>query len=85
MLLLLKKILFLFYLCSLSILVFPITSQNTNLEKVSLQLKWHHQFQFAGYYVAKYKGYYKDEGLDVELIEGGSQATKQIYQRPRAS
>ena len=75
MLLLLKKILFLFYLCSLSILVFPITSQNTNLEKVSLQLKWHHQFQFAGYYVAKYKGYYKDEGLDVELIEGGPQAT----------
>ena len=30
------------------------------LEKVSLQLKWLHQFQFAGYYVALEKGYYRD-------------------------
>jgi diguanylate cyclase (GGDEF)-like protein/PAS domain S-box-containing protein len=38
-------------------------------EKVSLQLKWLHQFQFAGYYAAKEKGFYKDEGLDVEIKE----------------
>ncbi len=37
------------------------------LEKVSIQLKWHHQFQFAGYYAALEKGYYKEEGLDVTL------------------
>ncbi|HEX5623028.1 MAG TPA: ABC transporter substrate-binding protein, partial [Sulfuricurvum sp.] len=37
------------------------------LEKVSLQLKWHHQFQFAGYYAALEKGYYREEGLDVTL------------------
>ncbi len=37
---------------------------------VSLQLKWMHQFQFAGYYTAKLKGYYDEEGLDVEIIEG---------------
>ena len=37
------------------------------LEKVSLQLKWHHQFQFAGYYAALEKGYYAKEGLDVTL------------------
>lgn len=37
------------------------------LEKVSLQLKWHHQFQFAGYYAALEKGFYRDEGLDVEI------------------
>jgi len=38
-------------------------------EKVSLQLKWTHQFQFAGYYAAKEQGYYADAGLDVEFIE----------------
>ena len=37
------------------------------LEKVSLQLQWLDQFQFAGYYMAKEKGYYRDVGLDVEL------------------
>ena len=37
------------------------------LEKVTLQLKWLHQFQFAGYYAAKLKGYYQNEGLDVEI------------------
>jgi len=38
-------------------------------EKVSLQLKWFHQFQFAGYYVAKEKGFYDEVGLDVEIKE----------------
>lgn len=41
------------------------------LEKVSLQLKWLHQFQFAGYYVALEKGFYRDAGFDVEIREGG--------------
>ncbi|MCX6073391.1 MAG: ABC transporter substrate-binding protein [Campylobacterales bacterium] len=39
------------------------------LKKVSLQLLWKHQFEFAGYYMAKEKGFYKEAGLDVELIE----------------
>ena len=34
-----------------------------------LQLKWFHQFQFAGYYAAKQQGYYRDVGLDVEIRE----------------
>ncbi|NOQ31406.1 MAG: transporter substrate-binding domain-containing protein, partial [Helicobacteraceae bacterium] len=38
-----------------------------DLEKVSLQLQWLDQFQFAGYYVAKEKGFYTDVGLDVEI------------------
>ncbi len=38
-------------------------------EQVRIQLKWFHQFQFAGYYAAKEKGFYASEGLDVELIE----------------
>jgi NitT/TauT family transport system substrate-binding protein len=40
-------------------------------EKVTLQLKWVTQAQFAGYYVAKAKGYYKDAGLDVTINPGG--------------
>jgi PAS domain S-box-containing protein len=38
-------------------------------EKVSIQLKWQHQFQFAGYYAAQDQGYYRDAGLDVTLVE----------------
>jgi len=38
--------------------------------KVRLQLKWRHQFQFAGYYAAIEKGYFRAEGLEVELVEG---------------
>ncbi|WP_221801084.1 EAL domain-containing protein [Oceanobacter mangrovi] len=34
---------------------------------VVLQLKWEHQFQFAGYYAALWQGYYAQEGLDVEI------------------
>jgi ABC-type nitrate/sulfonate/bicarbonate transport system substrate-binding protein len=39
------------------------------LETVSLQLKWKHQFQFAGYYAALEKGYYRAAGLDVLIRE----------------
>ncbi len=38
-------------------------------EPVRLVLKWHHQFQFAGYYAALEKGFFADEGLDVVLLE----------------
>ncbi|MDQ1338821.1 MAG: hypothetical protein QG617_1789 [Campylobacterota bacterium] len=37
------------------------------LERVSLQLQWLDQFQFAGYYLAKEKGFYEDVGFDVEI------------------
>lgn len=37
--------------------------------KIILQLNWLHQFQFAGYYIALEKGYYKDAGLDVNIKE----------------
>jgi len=40
-------------------------------DKVTLQLKWVTQAQFAGYYVAKDKGFYEEEGLDVEIKPGG--------------
>ncbi|HEY9065253.1 MAG TPA: ABC transporter substrate-binding protein [Burkholderiaceae bacterium] len=44
-------------------------------DKVRLQLKWFHQFQFAGYYAAQSKGFYRDEGLDVEILEGAPEHT----------
>jgi len=49
-------------------------------EKISLQLKWTHQFQFAGYYAAKEQGYYENSGLDVEFIERtvGTNPIKQV-------
>jgi NitT/TauT family transport system substrate-binding protein len=40
-------------------------------DKVTLQLKWVTQAQFAGYYVAAAKGYYTEENLDVEIKPGG--------------
>ena len=40
-------------------------------EEVKLQLKWVTQAQFAGYYVAEAKGYFKDEGLEVTILPGG--------------
>ena len=40
-------------------------------DKVTLQLKWVTQAQFGGYYVAKDKGFYEEEGLDVEIKPGG--------------
>ena len=40
-------------------------------DKVTIQLKWVTQAQFAGYYVAQEKGYYKAEGLDVTIKPGG--------------
>lgn len=39
------------------------------LEPVKVQLKWRHQYQFAGYYAAKELGFYEEAGLDVTLIE----------------
>ncbi|MFN4010202.1 MAG: ABC transporter substrate-binding protein [Pannonibacter sp.] len=40
-------------------------------DQLTLQLKWVTQGQFAGYYVAKDKGFYEAEGLDVTIKPGG--------------
>lgn len=51
-------------------------------DTVSLQLNWLHQFQFAGFYVAKEKGFYKEKGLYVNLLEfDKSDVIKKITQR----
>jgi ABC-type nitrate/sulfonate/bicarbonate transport system substrate-binding protein len=41
---------------------FPFRASSQELKPIKLQLKWLHQFQFAGYYAAREKGYYKDAG-----------------------
>ena len=50
-------------------IIFIVPLGAKDLEKVSLQLLWKHQFEFAGFYMAKEKGFYKDVNLDVELKE----------------
>ena len=46
-------------------------SMASAVDKVTLQLKWVTQAQFAGYYVAADMGFYEEEGLDVEIKPGG--------------
>ncbi len=46
-----------------------ISANEVAIEKVKLQLQWKHQFEFAGFYAAKEKGFYRDAGFDVELLE----------------
>jgi NitT/TauT family transport system substrate-binding protein len=48
----------------------PATVAPKELTKVTLQLQWVTQSQFAGYYAAVDKGFYKDEGLDVTIKTG---------------
>jgi NitT/TauT family transport system substrate-binding protein len=49
----------------------PTTTPMQALIPITVQLKWLHQAQFAGFYVADQNGYYADEGIIVTLIEGG--------------
>ncbi|NLF21642.1 MAG: ABC transporter substrate-binding protein, partial [Lentisphaerae bacterium] len=45
------------------------TPPRDDLARVVLQLPWSHRMQFAGYYLAQAKGYYREAGLDVEIRE----------------
>lgn len=53
----------------------PATQQNGVVQVIDVQLRWKHQFQFAGYYAAIAQGYYREEGLEVRLHEGGPNIT----------
>ena len=57
------------------------TAGSGKLDKVTLQLKWLPQSQFMGYYVAQAKGYYAEEGIDIEILPGGSDIIpeQQVY------
>lgn len=49
------------------------TAVSAASENITLQLKWRHQFQFAGYYAAQQQGYYREEGLNVRFVEGSTE------------
>ena len=49
----------------------PSASAPAELTKVSLQLQWAPQAQFAGYFAAKDQGFYEAAGLDVTFLDGG--------------
>lgn len=61
----LKTIIKTLLLFSLCVLVPVKISASSELENVTLQLHWKDQFEFAGFYAAKEKGFYKEAGLDV--------------------
>ncbi|BDQ37362.1 nitrate ABC transporter substrate-binding protein [Pseudodesulfovibrio nedwellii] len=56
-------------IAALAIALSPVYAQA--LDKTSLVLQWLPQAQFAGYFVAKDKGFYEEEGIDLTLISGG--------------
>lgn len=58
----------LFLFLSLVVSQAPVRAGERPLESVRLQLKWTHQFQFAGYYAAVAQGYFREAGLEVELL-----------------
>lgn len=61
---------FLVFLCI--VFLANAASGEQSQHKVRLQLKWRHQFQFAGYYTAIAKGFYRDAGIEVEILEARS-------------
>jgi len=68
------------FVCTYFLIIFPLfilqhkpfALSSNSVETVTLQLKWKHQFQFAGYYAAKALGYYQQAGLEVHIQEAQS-------------
>ncbi|MEW8624594.1 MAG: EAL domain-containing protein [Candidatus Thiodiazotropha sp.] len=76
---LITLLLFLLFVWSGSVLSANNLQQTkSGYQSVVLQLKWKHQFQFAGYYAAKAKGYYSEVGLDVEIREHQGRAPVEV-------
>ena len=69
------KLLFILLCTALATLSYSAQNSGTkytsteDLTPASLQLIWKHQFQFAGYYVAKQKGFYRQAGIDLSIHE----------------
>ncbi|MET9487197.1 ABC transporter substrate-binding protein [Nocardia sp. NPDC006630] len=53
------------------------TTTSDGLTKVKLQLQWFKQGQFAGYLAAVDQGFYKEQGLDVDILDGGTDIVPQ--------
>lgn len=68
------------------VLIFVLLNSLLNaqdLKQVSVQLLWKHQFEFAGFYMAKEKGFYKDVGLDASFkeYEFGTNISKDVSEQ----
>ncbi|MHB1173167.1 MAG: ABC transporter substrate-binding protein [Lacisediminihabitans sp.] len=63
--------------CSTTGSTSPTPAASGALTPVKLQLQWFAQAQFAGYYAALKQGYFKDQGLDVTILEGGTDIVPQ--------
>lgn len=70
-----RRGLILCFILLISAMPLALASSAWALEKVTLQLKWLHQFQFAGFYAAKEKGFYRDAGLEVTFLEASPNQT----------
>ena len=59
--------------CLTAVLLFAILFRATpvDAEPLRVMLQWSHQAQFAGYYVAQEKGFYREHGIEIEIIPGG--------------
>jgi len=66
---LVRVVLVLFFL--LSVGVSPLHSAEKTLKKATFIPQWSPQAQFAGYYVAYEKGFYKKNGIDLTILQGG--------------
>ena len=68
--------------CAIAIILTLTLLLGSNLafaaDKVVLQLRWHHSFQFAGYYAALWQGYYAKAGLDVQIRDSFSPDKKYL-------
>ena len=62
---------------------FLLTLNANSLQKTSIQLMWLDQFEFAGFYMAKEKGFYENSGLDVELKKFSveTEVTKEVIEK----
>ncbi|MEA3458261.1 MAG: ABC transporter substrate-binding protein, partial [Candidatus Thermoplasmatota archaeon] len=63
-----KSYLFIFFVLVLLISGCIQNIEENELQEITVKLKWLHQAQFAGNYVANEKGFYADEGLKVNLV-----------------
>ena len=64
-----KNRIFQYLLLAFSVTISAFSQSAEELTPASLQLIWKHQFQFAGYYMAKHKGFYRDAGIELSIHE----------------
>ena len=57
--------------CAAVTAAIPVSADEIKMQKVTFITHWSPQAQFAGYYVAREKGFYKERGIDIEMLPSG--------------